>query len=227
MLREIIKMAEQKISTKHKQVDKTQTMIFGIVIAASIVTVTALVAAKSFLSQAIYLGKVVNGKEKALKQLTSNEDAVNSLVTAYKAFASQDPNLIGGSSLGTGGRNGDNGRLVLDALPSKYDFPALATSLEKMLSGYNIGSITGSDDSVAQEQNAGVVAPVDMPFSINISTNYTGLQQLLGSFEKSIRPFQITKLSVSGTNSELKIDMAAKTFYQPEKSLKIENKEVK
>jgi len=220
-------MVEQKISAKHKQVDKAQSMIFGIVIAASIITVFALVAAKSFLGQAIYLGKVVNGKEKALKQLTSNEDAVNSLVSAYKAFASQDPNLIGGSSQSTGGRNGDNGRLVLDALPSKYDFPALTTSLEKMLTGYNIGSITGSDDSLAQEQNTATVAPVDMPFSINVTADYTGLQSLLGTFEKSIRPFQITKLSISGTNSDLKIDMAAKTFYQPEKSLKITNEVVK
>lgn len=220
-------MAEQKISTKHKQVDKTQTMILGIVIAASIVTVFALVAAKSFLGQAIYLGRVASGKEKALNQLIENENAVKSLVTSYKSFASQDPNLIGGKSNGEGGRDGDNGRLVLDALPSKYDFPALTTSLEKMLSGYTIGSITGSDDSIAQEENAAVVAPVDMPFSINVTADYTGLQNLLGSFEKSIRPFQITKLSVSGTNSELKIDMSAKTFYQPEKSLKIENEVVK
>lgn len=221
-------MAKAPNLSKRVQVDKTQAVMLGIVIGASFITMFALVASKSFFSQANYLNKVAGQKEKAVKQLKSNKDAVGSLVDSYKKFAEQNPNLIGGSSTGNGERDGDNGRLVLDALPSKYDFPALATSLEKLLNGYTINSITGNDDVVAQSSDgAASEGTVDMPFTIDVSTDYAGMQRLAGTFEKSIRPFQIQKLELTGTNTKLQATITAKTFYQPEKAVKIELKEVK
>lgn len=214
------------IQSKRIQVDKTQAVMLGLVIGASVITVFALVASKSFFSQATYLNHVSSEKEKAVKQLKSNKEAVSTLVASYKSFANQNPNLIGGNSKASGERDGDNGRLILDALPSKYDFPALATSIEKLLTGYAINSITGNDDETAQA--AGTVSqPVPMPFTIDIKSDYAGIQKLSSTFEKSIRPLQIQSMVLSGTNNNIQASITAQTFYQPEKDLKIVMKVVK
>jgi Tfp pilus assembly protein PilO len=212
--------------TKRKQVDKAQALILGVVIGAAVVTVFCLVVSKSLISQAGYLSRVAGVKQKAVDQLKSNKVAVAKLDASYKSFASQTPNLIGGKSTGNGDRDGDNGRLILDALPSQYDFPALATSLEKLLAGYTINSISGSDDAVSQEQVSNSEL-VDIPFKLDVSTNYAGIQTLTKTFEKSIRPFQIQTLEITGTNGKLEASIGAKTFYQPEKDLKISTKVVK
>jgi hypothetical protein len=212
--------------SKRMQVDKTQAMMLGIVVGASFVTMFALVASRSFFSQANYLNKVAGTKEKAVTQLKANEAAVSSLTASYKEFADQNPNLLGGTPDGKGDKDGDNGRLVLDALPSKYDFPALATSLEKLLAGYTVNSITGTDDVVSQTDGA-ASTPVDIPFALNVTGDYANIQKLTQTFEKSIRPFQILSFNLTGSNSTLQAEITAKTFYQPEKAVKIESQVVK
>jgi hypothetical protein len=219
-------MADMQHTTKRVQIDKAKATMLGLLVATSIITVFALVASKSFFSQAQYLSKVAAAKKKVVNQLKLNQQASTSLVAAYQSFSSQNPNLLGGTNTGNGEKDGDNGRLILDALPSKYDFPALATSLEKLLTGYQVNSITGSDDVAAQNQ---IVAAqtVDMPFSVEVSTDYKGVQTLLNTFERSIRPFQVMSLQMTGTNAVIKTTISAKTFYQPGKDLKIETMVIK
>ena len=226
--------------TKRAQIDKTQARLLITMIIASLISVSSLVAAQGFFQQANYLNKVTSKKEDAVKQLKSNKESVNALVESYKTFASQNPNLIGGNKAGTDTRDGDNGRLVLDALPSSYDFPALATSIEKLLQGYTINGITGTDssadtattDDTSATSAAATGAPaaagtVEIPFALSVTTDYKGFQTLAGTFEKSIRPIQVTKLQLSGKSSSLQVSIDAKTFYQPETGLKIESTVVK
>ena len=213
-------------NTKRKQLDKAQATMLGIVIGASAITVFALFASKAYLSQANYLSSVAGEKEKAVKQLKSNKEAVSSLVDSYKSFSGQNPNLLGGNPTAKGERDGDDGRLVLDALPSKYDFPALATSIEKLLTGYTINNISGSDDTISQDQVANA-SIVDIPFKLDIQADYKGVQNLVTTFEKSIRPFQFDQIELSGTNATLQASFTMKSFYQPEKNLKIDTKVVK
>lgn len=214
--------------TKRVQVDKAKARLLALVAVASVITVFALVACKTYYGEAAYLSRVSGEKEKALKQLKANKAAVNTLVDSYKTFASQDPNVLGGTPNGNGERDGDNARLILDALPSKYDFPALTTSLEKLLSGYNINSISGSDDAVTQDKvSGGTPQPVDIPFTLNVSSDYAGIKKLASTFEHSIRPFQVLSLDLSGNNNILQVNITAKTFYQPEKNLEIGTKVIK
>lgn len=136
---------------------------------------------------------------------------------------------MGGVLLVKGERDGDNAKIVLDALPSKYDFPALASSLEKVLSSgdYTINNITGVDDEVNQQTNETDTAPVEIPFQVGASGSYASIQKLVDSLERSIRPFSVTKITFSGDDGELQAQVDAKTFYLPEKTLKITTKEVK
>ena len=217
---------------KRLLIDKANATMLTVIGIASFIVVFSLVASKALLSQSGYQSRVFAEKQKALKQLKQNNSNVSSLVTSYKSFASEQQNVLGGNPAGSGPLDGDNPKIVLDALPSKYDFPGLVSSIEKLLKdgGYQIESIGGSDDEVAQQNTAtDKPAPIEMPFPFSVSTNdEASAKNLFAMLEKSIRPIYIQQLSVSmGSNNKLRISVTAKSFYQPEKALKITTKVIK
>lgn len=218
-------------STKRLLIDKANNVMVIFVAVASFITVFSLVASRALLSQHAYQGRVTAQKEKAVKQLKANVAAVKDLQTAYQAFIGTPANVLGGNPTGQGDKDGDNAKLILDALPSKYDFPALTNSLEKVLTGQNfkILSIAGTDEEVQQDANktSPNPVPVAMPFSLNIGGSYASMSFLLGTFEKSIRPIQLQTLDLSGTDSDMHAIVIAQTFYQPAKSLTITTRTIK
>lgn len=214
-------MKNKKISQKRGQIDKNQATTFAFVAIAAVFTVASLVISKGIWDRTRYMAKVVEKKEIAVKQLNDNKDAVSKLGETYKSFNSQNPNLLGGSIEGPGDKDGSNSTLVLDSLPNKFDFPALASSLEKMLLGYSTGSIGGTDSNTTDAPASPSSGAMEIPFTFDATTDYTGLKELISSFNRSIRPFHITKVELSGTNNELKANFTAKTFYQPDTTLKI------
>ena len=225
-------MAEAPAASKRVQVNKATATIVAVVGAASFVTVFSLVACRALISQRGYQSRVIAEKEKAKKQLISNAQAVEELKTQYKVFIETSENVLGGNPKGTGEKDGDNARIVLDALPSKYDFPALTASLEKLLTNntnFKIDTIAGSDDEVAQDAAAaeGEVKPIEMPFQIGITGNYQAVQDLTKLLERSIRPFSFQAINMDGTESEMKYFISANTYYQPTKKFNVTTKEVK
>lgn len=198
-------------------------MVLSTAVAAFLV-IFCLVAAKTLLSQANYQNKIIGAKKDAVKQLQDNISAKTSLVGSYKAFVDTPQNVLGGDPSGTGPQDGDNAKLILDALPSKYDFPALATSLEKIITAQNlqIVNITGTDQEVEQQKEIeGNPQAVAMPFEIQVSGSYEGIQGLVQSLNNSIRPFQIQNIEVSGNQTSMTAIITAQTFYQPEKTFKV------
>jgi Tfp pilus assembly protein PilO len=218
-------MAFMNFSPKRIQINRANATMIGVIAAASFVVIFSLIACKALLSQRAYQSKVIEKKQDAKRQLEENIKAANTLTTAYQEFIGSAENILKGSSSGSGDRDGDNARIILDALPSKYDFPALATSLEKILSdkAYTIQSIGGTDDELSQKSNVATPTPIplEIPFQINISGSYPAMQNVISVFERSIRPIQIQSLELSGNDSLMRLSLSAKTFYQPEKSLNI------
>lgn len=221
-------MAGSPFSTKRIQINKATTTMVTVIAGAAFVTVSSLMFCRALLSQRSYQSRVISAQEKARDQLKANIDSVSSLKTQYKAFVDQTQNVLGGNPSGTGDRDGDNARIILDALPSKYDFPALATSLEKILQDgrFSVDAISGSDDEVAQSQNNSS-QPVEMPFTLAITGSYPSVQSFVATLEKSIRPIKINTLGLSGEDADLKITVEALTYYQPAKTLNISTQEVK
>ncbi len=218
------------ISTKQLQIDKANLRIVTAVSIAAFITVFSLVASKSLLSQRSYQAKVIAKKQIAKDTLEANIRASKQLVSSYQTFVQTSTNVIGGNPQGQGDRDGDNARIVLDALPSKYDFPALTTSLDKILSkDYKIESINGTDDEINQSTVVQSATPqkVEIPFQVVVTTNSQALQGLLTVFERSIRPMDIQTLALSGKSDALNVTITAKTYYQPEKSLQITSQVVK
>ncbi|HUB94065.1 MAG TPA: type 4a pilus biogenesis protein PilO [Verrucomicrobiae bacterium] len=228
-------MANAAPSTKHKLIDKANTLIVGYVGAAAFILVFSIVATKTLVSQAAYQNRVIGAKRTAVNQLKSDIAATNNLKTSYDAFVSGSPNVIGGSPSGSGSQDGNNAKIVLDALPSAYDFPGLTTDLESLLSsqsGVQIDSISGTDDEIAQSSNqsSSNPQPSSIPFSVAVNGDYNGIQSVVSAFERSIRPMQIETLSISGSNAGkqgLTMTVTAQTYYQPAKSFNISTKVVK
>lgn len=234
-----------QFSTKRLLISKANsTMVIAVGVAAFL-TAFSLVASRSLLIRRSYQSRVIAAQEKARDQLEENIEAVDTLEASYQGFISRKPNLIGGDPTGNGEQDGDNAKIVLDALPSKYDFPALATSVEKILSDrqYSILSIGGTDDEANQNASgdseaaggetapplsATVVGPsvgnaVEMPFELTAKGNYDSIIDLLGVFQRSIRPLYIQTLSLDsqGEDSGVQLTIQAKSYFQPEKKLEI------
>lgn len=222
-------MARQQLSFKQLAINKDNSTILLVVALASFVVIFSLVASNALLKQQSYQAEVIGKKKAALRQLKSNAEEAEKLKTSYQAFADSQQNLLGGSSKGTGDKDGDNPRLILDALPSKYDFPGLATSLEKVFKQYSIKSISGTDDEIAQlgTEATGLPQPVEIPFAVSIGSSPQASKQVLEVFEKSIRPIQVKKLSIVGQPEEVKITVDAITYYQPQRAVDVRTEKVK
>jgi hypothetical protein len=226
-------MANPRISIKRNLIDKANTAIVAATASAGFVVVFSLVASFTLIGQMRYQSHVIAAKKLAVTQLKSDVSATNSLVTSYKSFIGTPQNLIGGNPTqsSTGAQDGDNAKIVLDALPSSYDFPALATSLEKVLGSQNVNiqSINGVDDEIAQNSNQSSTTPtpIAIPFQFAVSGNYASIQNVPKALEASIRPIQVQTIELTGDQSNLTLSVTAQTFYQPAKDLKIHTKVVK
>jgi hypothetical protein len=218
-------------SMKHVMIDKANARLVAIVSVAAFAAVFSLVAAKTLWSQAAYQGRVITAKQSALTRLEANSKAMDQLKPSYDAFIGTTTNTIGGNSIGSGPKDGDNAKIILDALPSKYDFPALTTNIETIVNDQSVQliSISGIDDEIAQSGNVDSPNPqaVEMPFQVSVSTDYTKIQALVGAFEHSIRPIKVQTISLSGTQDKIALSISATTYYQPAKSLKIRSEIVK
>lgn len=220
----------QARSKKHALIDKANATTMVAIAATSVVVVFSLVAGRSLLGQYSYQNQVIKQKKLTLAQVSDSSENVTKLVSSYKAFAGGSVNVLGGSPTGSGPLDGDNPRIVLDALPSKYDFPGLISSLEKLVSsgGYTINSIGGAEIvGAGQELPGPSPVLVEIPFPVTITADYAGIQKFIATLEASIRPMYITNLSLSGTDASMQLTIKAKTFYQSEKTFDVTNEVIK
>ena len=220
-----------QFSVKRMAIDKANASLIIIITITIFVVVFSVVSSKALYTQMKYQSKVIGKKETTLKQIESNKKEVEKLNLAYKEFSSEVTNAIGGNPSGAGDRDGENARIILDALPSKYDYPALITSLNKLAQtgGFQLSAIAGIDDEINQVTNneSSTPQPIEVPFSLEASIAPTDGIKFLQLFERSIRPVQITNVSIEGKESSIKISLQAKTYFQPEKKLNITEEPVK
>jgi hypothetical protein len=221
-----------QISTKRLAISKANAQMVAVVAIAAFIAVFCLVASRAVFSQNRYQARVITAKEQARDQLEENIDNFNNLQTAYKAFDSTSTNVIGGTANGTGDNDGSNSKIILDALPATYDFPALTSSIEKVLKDNNlkVTDITGTDDQLNQQNNTSspTPEPVEIPFSFTVTNaNYGSISQLVARLQLSIRPIAIDSIELSGGVNDMTATINAHTYFQPAKSVTITKKVVK
>jgi hypothetical protein len=225
-------MADTEALTKRVAISKSNAQMVAVVAVASFVTIFCLVASKTILSENAYQQRVLDAKNKAHQQLLSNINAYSSLTQSYEKFVSKPTNVIGGQNGGNGSKDGNNAKIILDALPPSYDFPALTSSIENILlsNGLQVTDISGTDNQLNEQNNNSSPnpQPVSMPFSFTISnTNYQAVGQLVTALQNSIRPISIDTMNVTGGGSDMSVTITAHTYYQPSKSLSITKQVVK
>jgi hypothetical protein len=220
----------------------------GMIAAATILSVFCLASSKALLSDAAYQRKVIKARKDALTQLDTNAQAASTLAGQYKdVFQSGSSiNVLGGlskdttqitnadgskSDVPTTPPNGTNARIVLDALPTSYDYPALLTSVSEMLDKYPVTNpaITSTDESATIDSSP-TPSPqlTTMPLNLTVSLPSARAPQLIQDFERSIRPFDISKMGFTiGADSSMTLTVSLNTYFQPAKSLVISNKAVK
>lgn len=217
-------------SIKHDIISKDSTKVLIAVSVAVFLFVFCGFAVKSLFSQSLYNNKVISEKEKTRDRLKQNLDTVNKLQQSYEAFVNSPQNILGGAAFGTGPIDGNNAKIVLDALPGDYDYPALSSSFEKILvdGGYSVGSIGGAEDASAQKTPAATVKPIEIPYDFTFTASLDRTRELLATLERSIRPMHIDRLDVSvNANNELSTSVTLHTYYTQEKTFDIGSKVVK
>ena len=221
------------ISTPDIKFDKSDSNLYLVVIISVIVTIFSLASTKALLDQASYQRRVINARQATVKQLRSNLQDAKSLAEQYAIFNSGTTNAIGGKNSSDPNvvpPDGDNARIILNALPSNYDFPALISSMAKILADDQIGtpSVGGNDQSAQIDSNPEAnTSPIAIPLTISGTTNYSSTQKLVRDLERSIRPFDITSLQLNGNNDNMSLSLEMNTYFQPAKKLSLFDKEVK
>jgi hypothetical protein len=225
-------MAKTASFTKRALIGKANSTIVIATAVAAFLVVFCGVASKTLISQASYQNRVIAAKKKAFATLQSDLNARDSLVASYRTFVDTPQNVLGGNPEGTGDQDGDNAKIILDSLPSKYDFPALTTSLEKLIEsqGLDIVSINGVDEEITQAANQATgddPQPIPMPIQVQVTGSYESIKSLINVFERSIRPIQVQKVEINGSEGSMTATIDAQTFYQPEKTLNIKSEVVR
>lgn len=223
-------MVKPSSFTKRAMISKANSRMVVTTSVAVFIVVFCLIASKTLVSDASYQNKVISSDHTALSTLKTDLSARDALVTAYNSFVSTPQNVIGGNPSGDGPNDGNNADIVLDALPNYYDFPALTTTIEKLVEsqGLTINDITGTDEALSESnQPTGTPQAVPMPFEVAVSGSYANVENLITTLERSIRPFQVQKISLSGDESNMQAVIDAQTFYQPPKTLNISQEVVR
>jgi Tfp pilus assembly protein PilO len=224
-------MAQPTKSIKRNLISKANTTIVAVTAGACFIVVFSAVASVTLVGQFKYQNKVISAKREARDTLKKDIEATKALTSSYKAFTSTSQNVLAGDPNGSGEKDGNNAKIILDALPAKYDFPALATSLEKILSNQSvtIRSISGTDDALNSTNTATSASPqaIAMPFKISVSGNYESMKSVVNALERSIRPIEVQTVSITGNQNELTMEITAQTYYQPGKDLNIGTKVIK
>jgi hypothetical protein len=235
-------LSKPHLSSKHINIKKDNSVIFAAIGIAVFVVVFGIFATKALVEQASYNQRVIGAKKDALNLAIENTKNVEALELSYISFANESINVLGGDPKSDGPIGGTNPKIVLDSLPSVYDYPALSSSIEKLLvdNGYQIERIGGSEDASLSATNpnssadsatvmTGVVSSelTEIPYPIAITSSVDGTQKLLDVLERSIRAFYIDTISFSGNDQSLNAEISMKTFFQPGIKFQASSKVVK
>ena len=209
-----------QFSTKQSLVDKDNNFILVMLATTSAIFIFCLVTSSSLYSMMKYQDKVIKNRNNAAGVLSSNFSVAQNLKAAYQEFENKSPIVVGPVS---------NSVMILDALPSKYDFPALVTSLSTQMDkdSIRIKAITGSDKQITAIQSSSNPTLTPIPFTISGEGAPGDIEKFILDLEKSIRPMIVSNVEIDASSSSLlTFNISATTYYQPEKTFGINYKTV-
>ncbi len=236
---------DKNYTSKRIQLAKANQLIFASIAVSVFIVIFSIFAIKNLISQSAYQQRVISKKSDALNILTGDLDAISKLETSYKSFINQPQNLIGGNPTGTSGNDGNNSKIVLDALPTSYDTNSWILNfinLNKLLGQPNtfidLGgaastpaatstSVSSSSSSMsgASLKPTNVVVPITGSFKVPFGS----IASTFANLNRSILPIQVLSMNFTAGADGAPADVtyAASTFYQPPYQFNIGSEDIK
>jgi hypothetical protein len=133
-------------------------------------------------------------------------------------------------------------RVVLDALPSEANSPALGSSLQAKflndpalrIESLTVDSVAGVESQTTSNvQDASTTTSagqneITFRFAVSVDiTNASALKALLQRLERSIRAIDITSLKTESQANRLVLSVEGRAFYEPAKTVQLQEKTVK
>lgn len=217
-------------SVKHDIVSKTNFRLVMIVSGTVFLVVFCIFVSRALFSQGAYHNRIISEKEASLRQLRNNVEPIRQLTESFESFESAQINIISGNPLGEGPNDGLNSKIVEDSLPSKYDFPALTSSFEKILqaAGVETKAIGGREDEslTSTTVSAGTATADEVPYTFSFSGSQNQTKVLLELLERSIRPMHVTNLNISIGGETLDTRVTLNTYFTQKSSFILDTKEI-
>ncbi len=209
-------MKNPTIVTKQLKIKKSSSAVFATIAVASIIVSFSLVFLNILNGQRSFNSQVHDEKEAVVSTLNANVENINSLSTSFNQLESS-ADLISS-------QNKKNSAVILDALPSKYDFPAIATAIQNLaqVSGVTLDDFNGSDEELEAVGSSVNPTPIEVDFSVGVTGSYDKVNTFMENVERSIRPINVrnVRLDTAGSN-EVRGQFEMTTFYQPTIDLSI------
>lgn len=206
---------------KRQKIQASNKIMFAWVAGASVVVGFAVVISWFLWQQIDFRMKVASQKEQTVEVLKANNSTVESLRKDIRVLQTNPALSASRTSV-----DENPVQVVLDALPADANTLALGSSLQEKLlsdvSGLELQSL--SVDPVIQGSSSGSNT---ISFSLAVTSgDVNKLKQLLTRFESSIRVIDIDDIKVERSISKYTMTISAHAYYEPEKSIILEDKPV-
>lgn len=200
-------------TTKRQAIQGARNVVIIAMIVAAVVVSFSAIGLKMLWDLRAFNSRVTSRKEAVRDQLIINLENAQELQTAFNIFETQDV----------------NSEEVLGALPSRYDFPALATSIEALAarSGLQLASFNGDDLGATAANTTTSPTPVEMEFNIEVNGPFSDIKKFVSNLDLSIRPMKITSIELRGGEDDMTAQMVVETYYQPRVNLDLETETIR
>lgn len=220
---------------KRTQISKTNRMMFVWIAISSVIVGIALVVAFSLVQQLLYNERVLAEKENTVTILKHNNSVIPELQTQVRVLdANEALRLVRASE------ENQAVQVILDALPSEANSPALGASLQnKLLTGINgltieslqVDPVQGveilAEDASVEDASASGDGANQITFQFSLSGSPEALKQVLTNLERSIRAIDILTLRIESQGANQLMSVQARAFYEPARVLELKDKVVK
>lgn len=221
---------------KRTQIAKANRMMFLWIAIGSVIVGAALVVAIFLAQKLIYNERVLAEKDKTATTLRANNDIVADLEAEIRVLDTNTALAFLKSK-----EEDQSVQVILDALPSSANSPALGASLQnKLLAGIDgltveslqIDSVVGvevlSNESVQDASATESDSEFNqITFQFSVTGSQEALRSVLLNLERSIRTIDVLSLRIESQESTQLMTVQARAFYEPAKKIELGTKVVR
>lgn len=204
-------MAHTKANTVNElKFKKLKQWMMAAVVIAAITVSFSMVFLKFLFDFWVYNNNVQSAQRETQEKLEANLDIYEDLRTSFLTLESAQ-----------GTPQSPDAEVILDALPRNYDFPALASSIQKLASSSEVElmSFRGNDEEGSVPEPSYSPEPYEVMFGAEVSGSYEDIQVFVNALDLSIRPFHIESIELQGSDDSLRAVIDIRTYFQPTQNL--------